>query len=105
MKLRSVLASAGAAAALAAAVVALAGPSAQGNDNDKGGSWWRPPRDVKQMLEDVSAKNLKTDDLKLVGFGTRHTLSTQTDPNRGIGAAATGSSRSSTRTPRRRTGR
>ncbi|HET8755346.1 MAG TPA: M28 family peptidase [Solirubrobacteraceae bacterium] len=33
--------------------------------------WWDPPRDVRA----------------LVGFGTRHTLSTQDDPDRGIGGA------------------
>ncbi len=37
--------------------------------------------------EDVSVERLRTDVEKLVSFGTRHTLSTQTDPERGIGAA------------------
>jgi len=37
--------------------------------------------------EQVSADRLKGDVEKLVSFGTRHTLSSQTDPNRGIGAA------------------
>ena len=35
----------------------------------------------------VSAERLRTDIDRLVGFGTRHTLSSQTDPKRGIGAA------------------
>src|SRR3546814_5992904 len=35
----------------------------------------------------VSKDRLKADVEALVGFGTRHTLSSQTDPNRGIGAA------------------
>lgn len=35
----------------------------------------------------VSAERLRADVEKLVSFGTRHTLSSQTDPNRGIGAA------------------
>ena len=35
----------------------------------------------------VSEQRLKGDVEKLVGFGTRHTLSSQTDPKRGIGAA------------------
>ncbi len=87
MMLRTVLVSAGGAAAVAAAAFALGGPSARGNDNDHGGNWWRPPRDVRQMLDEVSPKSLKSDDLALVGFGTRHTLSSQTDPQRGIGAA------------------
>ena len=35
----------------------------------------------------VSAARMKADVEKMVAFGTRHTLSSQTDPNRGIGAA------------------
>ncbi|MFO6447320.1 M28 family peptidase [Erythrobacter sp. NE805] len=35
----------------------------------------------------VSAERLEQDVAKLVSFGTRHTLSSQTDPQRGIGAA------------------
>jgi Peptidase family M28 len=37
--------------------------------------------------DEVSAERLEEDVAKLVSFGTRHTLSTQTDPKRGIGAA------------------
>jgi len=37
--------------------------------------------------DEVSAERLEKDVAKLVSFGTRHTLSTQTDPKRGIGAA------------------
>tara|TARA_R110002072_G_scaffold81148_10_gene185890 strand:+ start:10570 stop:11946 length:1377 start_codon:yes stop_codon:yes gene_type:complete len=36
---------------------------------------------------EVSADRLRADVEKLVSFGTRHTLSSQTDPERGIGAA------------------
>ena len=50
-------------------------------------SWWQPPADVRAMLMDVSADSLERYDAGLVSFGTRHTLSTQDDPNRGIGAA------------------
>src|ERR1700754_4519722 len=39
------------------------------------------------MLQEIDSHRLKADDLKLVSFGTRNTLSSQTDPNRGIGAA------------------
>lgn len=35
----------------------------------------------------MSAANIEATILKLVSFGTRHTLSTQTDPDRGVGAA------------------
>jgi hypothetical protein len=44
-------------------------------------------KDVLQMLTDVSSSNIEATIQKLVSFGTRHTLSSQTDPNRGIGAA------------------
>ncbi|MCH7628715.1 M20/M25/M40 family metallo-hydrolase [Novosphingobium sp.] len=37
----------------------------------------------------ISEARLRADIAKLVGFGTRHTLSSQTDPKRGIGAART----------------
>lgn len=40
-----------------------------------------------QPADDVSAERLQSDVEKLVSFGTRHTLSSQTDPQRGIGAA------------------
>jgi Zn-dependent M28 family amino/carboxypeptidase len=39
------------------------------------------------MLHEVSADRIQQTIDKLVSFGTRHTLSSQTDPNRGIGAA------------------
>lgn len=50
--------------------------------------WWNPPRSVQTMLSEISPARLKADDSALVGFGTRHTLSSQDDPTRGIGAAA-----------------
>jgi hypothetical protein len=75
---------AGAAALAAAALVLPAGGAAH---HDQPDSWWNPPRDVRAMLGDISARQLRSDDLTLVGFGTRHTLSSQTDPHRGIGAA------------------
>jgi Peptidase family M28 len=49
--------------------------------------WWDPPKDVRAQLADVSARRLERYDRALVGFGTRHTLSVQDDPSRGIGAA------------------
>lgn len=50
--------------------------------------WWKPPNDVRAMLHQISPTTLEQDDSTLVGFGTRHTASSQTDPVRGIGAAA-----------------
>ncbi len=39
--------------------------------------------------EEISQARLEADVARLVAFGTRHTLSSQTDPKRGIGAART----------------
>jgi hypothetical protein len=42
---------------------------------------------LRAIVAPVSAGRLKADIQTLVSFGTRHTLSSQTDPKRGIGAA------------------
>lgn len=39
------------------------------------------------MLSQIDPKRIEAIITKLVSFGTRHTLSSQTDPNRGVGAA------------------
>src|SRR5579859_5228583 len=46
-----------------------------------------PVGELKQVAAGVKAERLKADIEKLVSFGTRHTLSSATDPARGIGAA------------------
>ena len=46
-----------------------------------------PDAKLRAIIAPVSAAQLKANVEKLVSFGTRHTLSSQTDPNRGIGAA------------------
>ena len=78
----------GAAVLAAAAALALGGGAAPsragGHDAPR---WWRPPPDVRQALRAVSPRRLEGYDRALVGFGTRHTLSAQDDPGRGIGAA------------------
>jgi peptidase M28-like protein len=81
----AVLAIAGVLAA-AAGVFALQ-PATGAGRGDQPENWWKPPSDVRSMLRDVSATSLERYDRGLVSFGTRHTLSTQDDPNRGIGAA------------------
>lgn len=43
--------------------------------------------EIEKMVKEVNADSLKAHIYKLVSFGTRNTLSTQSDPNRGIGAA------------------
>src|SRR5437764_2004561 len=46
-----------------------------------------PDARLRAIVAPVSAARMKATVKKLVSFGTRHTLSSQTDPNRGIGAA------------------
>ena len=76
------------ASAIAAGVVALgAGTSPTRADGGHAHRWWSPPSDVRTMLRSISARSLERYDRALAGFGTRHTLSTQDDPDRGIGAA------------------
>src|SRR6185436_18389371 len=43
--------------------------------------------EIEKMVREVSKDSLESYVRKMVSFGTRNTLSTQTDPNRGIGAA------------------
>jgi len=45
------------------------------------------PGDVKAMLRNISAQRIEATVRKLVGFGTRHTLSDTASDARGIGAA------------------
>src|SRR5687768_9832877 len=42
---------------------------------------------IEKMVAQVSSDSLHSYIMKLVSFGTRHTLSTTKDPKRGIGAA------------------
>jgi hypothetical protein len=46
-----------------------------------------PDEKVRAIAAEVSAERMHKTVERLVAFGTRHTLSTQTDPKRGIGAA------------------
>src|SRR4249919_3196967 len=46
-----------------------------------------PDQKVRAIAAEVSPDRMHRTVERLVGFGTRHTLSTQTDPKRGIGAA------------------
>jgi hypothetical protein len=45
------------------------------------------PKEVAKMLREIDHERIQASDEKLVSFGTRNTLSSQTDPVRGIGAA------------------
>ena len=46
-----------------------------------------PSPGLRTMLREIDPSRIQKDIHALVGFGTRHTLSSQTDPQRGIGAA------------------
>jgi hypothetical protein len=47
----------------------------------------KPSRELQRILREIDQKRIEATVRKLVSFGTRHTLSVQDDPNRGIGAA------------------
>jgi len=46
-----------------------------------------PTPGLRAILREIDPKRVEATIRKLVSFGTRHTLSVQDDPNRGIGAA------------------
>jgi hypothetical protein len=47
-----------------------------------------PDRELRALLREVDPRRIEATVRRLAAFGTRHTLSSQTDPARGIGAAA-----------------
>ncbi|CAA7266714.1 unnamed protein product [Cyclocybe aegerita] len=47
----------------------------------------QPDPEITAILKQIDPNRIKASIEKLVSFGTRHTLSSQTDPVRGIGAA------------------
>ncbi|KAF2845756.1 putative zinc metalloprotease [Plenodomus tracheiphilus IPT5] len=46
-----------------------------------------PGEELQTIISQISRTNIEATVRKLASFGTRHTLSSQTDPDRGIGAA------------------
>src|SRR4029453_2510306 len=46
-----------------------------------------PDRELRAILREIDAGRIRATVERLVAFGTRHTLSAQDDPVRGIGAA------------------
>jgi hypothetical protein len=76
---------AGGAAALAG--VPAVGTAETGGDSPRPPLAQRPDRELRAILREVDHRRIEAIVRKLVSFGTRHTLSTQDDPNRGIGAA------------------
>lgn len=47
----------------------------------------KPDKELRDILKAIDRHNIEATIRTLAGFGTRHTESSQTDPNRGIGAA------------------
>jgi Peptidase family M28 len=73
------------AVALAAALTQRpSDPAGASHDGDKGP---RLDPTVAAAAKEVSSRNIERSIRELVSFGTRHTLSSQDDPERGIGAA------------------
>jgi hypothetical protein len=83
-----------AAAAVAAPVLglgepALAHPAAAGSHQGPGRLVrpQPPDRELRALLREIDARRIEATVKRLAAFGTRHTLSSQDDPVRGIGAA------------------
>jgi hypothetical protein len=75
---------------LSASAIAAAGiPLLGGAGSAAASTLARPEPDagLRDMLRHVDPRRMEATVQKLVSFGTRHTLSSQTDPVRGIGAA------------------
>jgi len=74
----------------ASAVTAVAAPLLSGTalaETDPALSRQAPDKELRALLREIDPDRIKATILKLVSFGTRNTLSSQTDPVRGIGAA------------------
>src|SRR5436190_24012425 len=73
----------------ASAAPAAAEPSAPADLPALGGPArsQQPDRELRRLLREIDPKRIEATIQRLVAFGTRHTLSSQTDPVRGIGAA------------------
>ncbi|WP_221356759.1 M20/M25/M40 family metallo-hydrolase [Streptomyces beigongshangae] len=93
---RTVLAATAAvgAASVGAATTTATTATAAGADAGAAGPGTRPPataqppsRELRALLGEIDPARIEATVRKLVSFGTRHTLSTQDDPARGIGAA------------------
>ncbi|MFD4698809.1 M28 family metallopeptidase [Streptomyces niveus] len=84
---RTVLAS----AAVTAAGVPLIGSAGQAAAATGGGgaaaTGQAPDRELRKLLGEIDADRIEATVRRLAAFGTRHTLSVQDDPERGIGAA------------------
>ncbi|MFJ6659612.1 M20/M25/M40 family metallo-hydrolase [Streptomyces sp. NPDC091377] len=68
--------------------VTATGPAANRPDRTDRPATHQPPgRELRALLREIDPDRIEATVRKLVSFGTRHTLSSQDDPKRGIGAA------------------
>ncbi|MEV7194285.1 M20/M25/M40 family metallo-hydrolase [Streptomyces sp. NPDC093510] len=81
---RTVL-TAAAAATTAGAVGLQTGPAVA--RDGAGPTSQEPPRELRAILREIDHRRIEATVRRLAAFGTRHTLSSQDDPVRGIGAA------------------
>jgi hypothetical protein len=72
--------------AVGAATRAAAEPDAT-SGGPRAATTQAPEPELRDLLRRVDARRVEATVRRLVAFGTRHTLSAQDDPNRGIGAA------------------
>jgi hypothetical protein len=91
---RRTLLAASAAAVATTPLLAGAAPAAAEDDDHSSGDGpgkpirqQSPDKDLRDVLRDIDRDRIEATVRRLVAFGTRHTLSSQTDPVRGIGAA------------------
>ncbi|QXE38840.1 M20/M25/M40 family metallo-hydrolase [Streptomyces sp. GMY02] len=70
-----------------AQAAAPAGAPAGRHTGDRPATAQAPDRELRELLREVSRDRIEATVRRLAAFGTRHTLSTQDDPERGIGAA------------------
>ncbi|RPF35170.1 M20/M25/M40 family metallo-hydrolase [Streptomyces sp. TLI_185] len=76
------------ASAAGAAALAAAGPAEAAAQGHRPPVTAQPPsRELRSLLRELDAARIEAAVRRLVSFGTRHTLSAQDDPDRGIGAA------------------
>lgn len=76
-----------AAATTAGAVGLQAGPAAARDGVGPGPTAQDPSRELRALLREIDHRRIEATVRRLAAFGTRHTLSAQDDPRRGIGAA------------------
>ncbi|GGK97905.1 M20/M25/M40 family metallo-hydrolase [Streptomyces flaveus] len=84
---RNVLAAASAAVAVSADAVAAQAKAMEPTGTRPPATAQPPPRELRALLGEIDPDRIEATVRRLASFGTRHTLSSQDDPKRGIGAA------------------